>query len=163
MASARFEHLLAGTAVAVALALTPYASNARAASDAEITAAVPMPESADLPPPSIKDLAPSDLAIKSGTPADTVASKPVPAATETTNSLPASDGAKFTTAAAGDTAIVDKLATNWPPESSTASSAARRSARRSKLSTPAATSRRSGSPTAPSANAVRPRLPISRA
>ena len=47
MASARFEHLLAGTAIAVALALTPYASSARAASDAEITAAVPMPESAE--------------------------------------------------------------------------------------------------------------------
>jgi murein L,D-transpeptidase YcbB/YkuD len=109
MRSARFEQLLAGTAVALALALTPYASSAFAAAETPITVAVPVPESADLPPPSIKDLAPSDLAIKSGTPADTVASKPVPAATETTNSVPASDGAKFTTAAAGDTAIVDKL------------------------------------------------------
>src|SRR3954470_433212 len=100
MASARFEHLLAGTAIALALALTPYASSARAASDAEITAAVPMPESADLPPPSIRDIAPAEAAA------------PAPAAspaTDITHSMPASDGAKFTTASVGDSAIVEKL------------------------------------------------------
>ena len=58
MRSARFEHLLAGTAIALALTLAPYAGSAFAASEAEITAAVPMPESADLPPPSIKDISP---------------------------------------------------------------------------------------------------------
>jgi len=36
MARARFEHLLAGTAVALALSLTPYASGAFAATEAEI-------------------------------------------------------------------------------------------------------------------------------
>src|SRR5437762_9758586 len=97
MASVRFEHLLAGTAIALALALTPYASSARAASDAEITAAVPMPESADLPPPSIRDIAPAEAAA------------PAPTATDITHSVPASDGAKFTTASVGDTAIVEKL------------------------------------------------------
>ena len=61
MRSARFNHLLAGTAVALALALTPYAGRAFAASETEITAAVPMPESADLPPPSIKDITPNIL------------------------------------------------------------------------------------------------------
>ena len=57
MASTRFEHLLGGDRPdALALALTPYARSALAASDAEITAAVPMPESADLPPPSISEI-----------------------------------------------------------------------------------------------------------
>ena len=58
MRSARFEQLLAGTAIGLALALTPYSGNAFAASEAEIVAAVPMPESADLPPPSLKDVDP---------------------------------------------------------------------------------------------------------
>ena len=98
MASARFEQLLAGTAVALALALTPYAGSAFAASEAEIAAAVPMPESADLPPPSIKDvIAPADAAMQPETPA-AAAPKPeapvdaaaaTPAAAETTNSTPA--------------------------------------------------------------------------
>src|SRR5947207_14987363 len=95
MASVRFEHLLAGTAIALALALTPYASSARAASDAEITAAVPMPESADLPPPSVRDIAPAEAAAPA--PAATAA----PPAAEITHAVPASDGAKFTTASAG--------------------------------------------------------------
>jgi murein L,D-transpeptidase YcbB/YkuD len=103
MASARLEHLLAGTAIALALALTPYASSARAASDAEITAAVPMPESADLPPPSIADIAPAEAAAPAPT------ASPAPPATDITHSVPASDGAKFTTASVGDTAIVEKL------------------------------------------------------
>ena len=105
-ASARFEHLLAGTAIALALALTPYASSAFAASEAEITAAVPMPESADLPPPSIKDIAPAEAAADAA-PADSAAERPT--ATDITNSVPASDGAKFATASVGDTAIVEKL------------------------------------------------------
>ena len=112
MRSARFEHLLAGTAIALALALTPYAGSVFAQSEKAITAAVPMPESADLPPPSIKDIAPADAAaMKSGASAETAA-KPTPA--EVTSTVPASDGAKsdgakFATASVGDTAIVEKL------------------------------------------------------
>src|SRR3954466_6349996 len=102
MASVRFEHLLAGTAIALALALTPYGSSARAASDAEIAAAVPMPESADLPPPSVREVSPAETAA------------PAPAATEITRSAPASDGAKFTTASVGDTTIVEKLRDQLP-------------------------------------------------
>src|SRR5215218_4349110 len=121
MASARFEQLLAGTAVALALALTPYAGSAFAASEGEIAAAVPVPESADLPPPSIKDVAaPANAAMKPEAPA-AAAPKPVapvdaaaatPAAAETTNSTPATstDGVKFNTASvSADAAIVDKL------------------------------------------------------
>src|SRR4051794_18749295 len=111
MASARFEQLLAGTAVALAPALTPYARSAFAAPQAEIAAAVPVPESADLPPPSIKDvIAPADAAMQPETPAaaapkpeapvDAAAATPAPAAVETTNSTPATatDGVKFNTA-----------------------------------------------------------------
>src|SRR6185436_204195 len=121
MASARFEQLLAGTAVALALALTPYAGSAFAASEAEIAAAVPVPESADLPPPSIKDvIAPADAAMQPETPA-AAAPKPeapvdaaaaTPAAAEPTNSTLAAstDDVKFNTASvSADTALVDKL------------------------------------------------------
>ena len=118
MRSARFEHLLAGTAVALALALTPYASSAFAASEAEITAAVPMPESADLPPPSIRDIVPADTATSApplaAAPAPVAASPaaatPATAAIETTSSVPATDGAKITTASvAADAAMVERL------------------------------------------------------
>src|SRR5437868_679650 len=115
MASTRFEHLLAGTAIALALTLAPYSHSALAASDTEITAAVPMPESADLPPPSIKDIAPVEAAAPapatSAAPAATpvLSATPAPAATDVTHSVPASDGAKFTTASVGDTATVEKL------------------------------------------------------
>src|SRR5258708_12126951 len=101
MASARLEHLLAGTAIAVALALTPYASSALAASDAEITAAVPMPESADLPPPNVRDITPADTA----TPAPAPAVTPAPAATDITHSVPVSDAPKFTPSSFVDTPI----------------------------------------------------------
>ncbi len=112
MASARFEHLLAGTAIALALTLAPYSNSAFAASDAEITAAVPVPESADLPPPSVRDIAPVEAATPvqpapTATPAPSAT--PAPAAADITHSVPASDGAKFTTASVGDTAIVEKL------------------------------------------------------
>jgi L,D-transpeptidase YcbB len=114
MRSARFNHLLAGTAVALALALTPYAGGAFAASETEITAAVPMPESADLPPPSIKDITPTsqpaaETKAETKAPAETIARKPAPAAAEITSSVAATTGTQFTTAAAGDTAVVDKL------------------------------------------------------
>ncbi len=105
MRSARFEPLLAGTAIALALALTSYTGSAFAQSAATVTASVPMPESADLPPPSLKDITP---------PAPTPAAKPevaapAPAPAETTSSVPASTGAKFATASAADTAVVEKL------------------------------------------------------
>ena len=122
---ARFEHLLAGTAIALALALTPYSGNASAETDAAIVAAVPVPESADLPPPSLKDIAPSspvakpEAAATAPEPQPSVAQptmaqpepsmvKP-PAAIETTASVPASENAKFTTASVADTAVVEKL------------------------------------------------------
>jgi murein L,D-transpeptidase YcbB/YkuD len=123
MASARFEQLLAGTAVALALALPPYAGSAFAASEAEVLATVPVPESADLPPPSIKDMAaPNDAAMKPEAPAaakpvpeasvEAAAVTPAPAAAETTNSTPvtAPDGGKFNTASvSAEAAVVDKL------------------------------------------------------
>ena len=59
MPRSRFDGLLAGTAVALALALSPYASGAFAATEAELSAAVPTPASADLPPPSASDISPA--------------------------------------------------------------------------------------------------------
>ncbi|MEA3027296.1 MAG: L,D-transpeptidase YcbB [Alphaproteobacteria bacterium] len=127
MRSARFEHLLAGTAVALALAVMPYAGRALAASEAEIAAAVPMPESADLPPPSIRDIAPAkseapaEAATKPAAPVDAAAAKPaaaapapvtaaVPAPAETVSSVPATDGTKIVTAAVTtEAATVEKL------------------------------------------------------
>ena len=88
MRSARFEHLLAGTAIALALGLTPYVGKAFSQSERAIAAAVPMPESADLPPPSIKDIAPADAAaMKPEASAETAATKP--AAAEVTSTVPA--------------------------------------------------------------------------
>src|ERR1700750_2849534 len=115
MANARFEQLLAGTAVALALALTPYASSAFAATDETVTAAVPMPESADLPPPSIKDVAPTrpeaPAAVTKPTPAASEAAKPAPASNETTATVPANEGAKLATSPTADSALVDTLRT----------------------------------------------------
>jgi murein L,D-transpeptidase YcbB/YkuD len=116
MARARFEHLLAGTAIALALALSPYVGSASAASDEAISAAVPMPESADLPPPSIKDLAPArtdspvaPAAAHVETPANDAAAKPATKAMESATPVPATDGTKLATAPAGDTAFVEKF------------------------------------------------------
>ena len=122
MRTARFEQLLAGTAIGLALALTPYSGTAFAATDAEIVAAVPMPESADLPPPSLKDIAPirsAEPAAAGRTPACWPATpEPVaaaaPAAVEKAaarrdHRLGAEGSAKFTTASVADTAVVDKL------------------------------------------------------
>jgi murein L,D-transpeptidase YcbB/YkuD len=138
MRSARFEQLLAGTAIGLTLALTPYSSSAFAASDDEIVAAVPMPESADLPPPSLKDVNPigtpdqarpaaSTDAVASpepvaapaaiATPAPAPATTAMPAAApvektapaETTASVPETKDAPAFTTAATDTAVNDKL------------------------------------------------------
>ncbi len=119
MRSVRFEHLLAGTAIALALALTSYADSAFAQSEAPITVAVPMPESADLPPPSLKDIAPADITAKpeaapakpEAAPAKPEVAAPAPAQkpAESTSSAPASTGSTFTTASVADTAIVEKF------------------------------------------------------
>jgi murein L,D-transpeptidase YcbB/YkuD len=112
MPSARFDRLLAGTAVALALALTPYATSAFAATEAEISAAVPMPDSAAVPPPNASDVTPAKAAEPSPaatpTPAPAVAAKPAPAAPDVTNSLASADPKANATSLA-DGAIVDKL------------------------------------------------------
>jgi murein L,D-transpeptidase YcbB/YkuD len=113
MARVRLEYLLAGTAITLALALTPYTSSSFAASDQEISAAVPMPESADLPPPSIKDLSTrtdtqAAPAARTEAPAENAAAKPATKATESA-AAPATDGAKLATAPTGDAALVEKF------------------------------------------------------
>jgi murein L,D-transpeptidase YcbB/YkuD len=98
MRHGRFDHLLAGTALVTALALTAFAGGAAAQSARAISAAVPAPTKADLPPPSVKDITP-----------DKSADKPVKATTaaaEVTSSVPGATSAKTT---AADSAIADKL------------------------------------------------------
>jgi len=132
MASARLEHLLAGTAIVLTLALSPYNTIAFAESDAAISAAVPMPDFADVPPPTAADImpAPAVQPASAAAPAATTAKPepetlaPQPAAAsaeppaaptmaapkapaETTASVPAST--PYSTASATDTALVDKL------------------------------------------------------
>ena len=114
MARVRLEYLLAGTAITLALALTPYVGSSFAASDADISAAVPMPESADLPPPGIKDLSTrtetsAASPARTEAPADNTAAKPAITATESATAVPATDATKLATAATGDTAVVDKF------------------------------------------------------
>ena len=96
MHSARFDHLLAGTAIALALVLTNYSGSAFAQSEAAISAAVPMPDSADLPPPTASDISP-------------VTTKSAPAAKDVTSSTPADASVKATALSVADTAIVEKL------------------------------------------------------
>jgi murein L,D-transpeptidase YcbB/YkuD len=96
MRSARFDHLLAGTAVALALAVTPYAGSAFAAPESPAAAAVPTPEPANVPPPTASDVKPAPAA----------AAKP---AADVTSSVPAAETPKATALSVGDSAIVDKL------------------------------------------------------
>jgi murein L,D-transpeptidase YcbB/YkuD len=114
MARVRFEHLLAGTAITLALALTPYTSTSFAASDEDISAAVPMPESADLPPPSIKDLStrtetPATPAARVEAPVNSATAAPAAKAAESPTTVPATDATKLAAAPTGDTAIVEKF------------------------------------------------------
>ena len=114
MARRRFESLLAGTAITLALALTPYIGSSFAASEEEISAAVPMPESADLPPPGAKDLTvqketPAPAAARVEAPANSAAAMAAPKATESTSTAPVTTGTKLAVAPAGDTAVVDRF------------------------------------------------------
>ena len=62
MRHARFDHLLAGTALVAALALTATSSGASAEGRPR-SAAIPVPAaSADLPTPSVKDITPDKSA-----------------------------------------------------------------------------------------------------
>ena len=136
MASARFEQLLAGTAVALALALTPYASSAFAASEARdhgrrAGAGERRPAAAEHQGPLPRPMPRCSRSPRTA-PAETRgrASPRQPRPRPPIRCRQLTDGAKFTTAAVRPTPRSSiSFATNWPPESSTASLAARRSAR----------------------------------
>ncbi len=102
MRRARLDQLLTGAAVAAALAFLGTPNLAFAQSSTEIEAAVPMPDTAELPPPTAADLGPAPGAVTSkDTPKETAA----PPAPETTGTV------QYATASAvaADTAIADKL------------------------------------------------------
>jgi L,D-transpeptidase YcbB len=104
MRNARFDGLLAGTAMALTLTLTAYSNNAFAQSARALSNAVPAPATADLPPPTAKDISPVTVTT---TPAKSEAKSETPAS-EATSSVPGADTPK-TTLAAADSAIADKL------------------------------------------------------
>src|SRR5436305_12634178 len=56
MQGRRFDRLLTGTAIALALGLTAAANPALAQDQKSIEALVPMPEPANLPPPTVADI-----------------------------------------------------------------------------------------------------------
>jgi L,D-transpeptidase YcbB len=130
MRKLRFEGLLAGTAVALALALSPWGSSTFAASEAELSAAVPTPASADLPPPDAGDISPAPAAVPiptsadlpppsvrdispapAATPVDDIsqAAKAAAPASEATSSVPAPSNPKAVTFSAADSVMVDKF------------------------------------------------------
>src|SRR4051812_7775957 len=107
---ARLDHLLAGTAIALALTLGSYGGSARAESDATISAAVPMPDTADIPPPTISDIMPSASQTAPAPAAEIKSEAPASASSaETTRSVPEAAATTYVTASVADTALVDKL------------------------------------------------------
>jgi L,D-transpeptidase YcbB len=89
MRNARFERLLAGTAAALALSLTPCTISAFAASDAQISAAVPMPPVDDLSPPTINDIKPAPVEAKTPAGAKAAPAKATPSGETTASVAPA--------------------------------------------------------------------------
>jgi murein L,D-transpeptidase YcbB/YkuD len=142
MHGTRFDRLLAGTALALILAGTPlaYAQTANAPSDdAAISAAVPVPEPADVPPPTVADIgAPSAEAAPAEV--ETAVQAPEPAvAPPTTAAEIAKPAPEIATPAAAVPAAPVSAAPAAPPVSAPATAAA-----------PAAT------PVQPTATAVAP-------
>jgi murein L,D-transpeptidase YcbB/YkuD len=116
MRSARFNDLLAGTAVAFALTITPYAGSAFAATDVAPAVTAPPPAAPDASPvaktasPTTAAPAPQPAAaagepLTSATPA---ATPPKDAATETVTPAPAT-AAKAAAPATAETAVADRL------------------------------------------------------
>jgi murein L,D-transpeptidase YcbB/YkuD len=107
MRKARFDRLLAATALA--LTLTSYGSSVFAETAAASTKAVATATSTD--PAATEATTPAQAAPEAAKspPAATESSKPVPVSTELTSAVPAGDAAKATARSIADTAIVDKL------------------------------------------------------
>ena len=70
MRSVRFDRLLAGSALALVLALSSHGALAQV-DEAQIEAAMPPVDTADVPPPSIKDIGPLPSAAAPPAAADT--------------------------------------------------------------------------------------------
>src|SRR5712691_10599930 len=83
----RFELWLATTAIALIATGLPVQSAPR--TEAEISAAVPMPEPANLPPPTASDLAPPLTAVSPGAAVPAKATSPVPASAQPAVGVPA--------------------------------------------------------------------------
>ncbi len=104
MQRARFDHLLAGTAVALALALGPHAASAQAASEPTTSASAPAAE------PAAADSKPTEPVAKIEPKAAEPKAPEPAAAPEATASVPQPAAApNYVTASVADAALVDKL------------------------------------------------------
>jgi murein L,D-transpeptidase YcbB/YkuD len=101
MQGVRDDHLRAGAAMALALALVSYPNNAIAMSEAEISAAVPLPAAADVPPPTVNDT--------SAAPPVSATAAPAPAARNAADAATAPTGAKAAALSPADAAVAEIL------------------------------------------------------
>jgi len=102
--SARFDRLLASTALALVLALSSHAGMAQQ-SDSRVVAAVPVPDTTLPPPPTAKDLAPTPA------PAAPAASQAAPVTPKQDAAAPAAEPAKAAAApvTTADGGVGDKI------------------------------------------------------
>jgi L,D-transpeptidase YcbB len=88
----RFDHLLAGSAIALTLALTAYADSAFArTTEAEVSNAVPAPASAEVPPSAVGEISPA------------------PTDGDVTNSVPTDQTFRATALSVADAAVGEQL------------------------------------------------------
>jgi L,D-transpeptidase YcbB len=103
----KFEHLLASSALGLALLLVGQPGHAGEMTDQQFQAAIPVPEGLDIPPPTLKDFGGSPAADSTGTNND---AKPVEAATPSAEPAKAAAiPAPATPVADANGAVADKL------------------------------------------------------
>jgi murein L,D-transpeptidase YcbB/YkuD len=130
MQSRRFEQILTGTALALVLGLSfaTQSASAQSQTEAAIEAKVPMPEPANVPPPSIKDITPATAGTKTETTGSTVAvtlpdPPDLPPPTFKDVATPATTGTVPAAPAAGPAAATPSVAE--PPKAAAAPEPAR--------------------------------------
>ncbi|HET7848253.1 MAG TPA: L,D-transpeptidase family protein [Pseudolabrys sp.] len=120
MCSVRFDRFLTGTALGLVLALSSYAASAQSqGNEAQIEAAMPAVDTADVPPPTIKDIGPlpgNDAAAAVPAAPATAASTKAPKAAETSIAPAAGEAASDHPKAADSDSGKDKAATAASPQ-----------------------------------------------
>ncbi len=140
--SVRFDRFLTGTALGLVLALSGHAASAQnQANEAQIEAAMPAVDTADVPPPTIKDIGPlpgSDTAAAADTTPTAESTAEASKAAETKIETPAATEVKSDTpkAAAADSDR-DKAAADTGSQKNKAASVAQEPAKAAESATPA--------------------------